>query len=83
MTTLNYYTEKKKRVTIYSRFRSEERTEKVTMVNFGKFCMELQEVKRHMYNERIGNWKMLDKTKSEKKIKTELEKNYTDFIKTF
>ena len=78
-----YYTEKKRETIVYSRFNATESIKEVTMVGLGPFSMQLSDVKMHMFNERIGDWKMLRKTKSENKVKKELEMNFDEFMKSF
>lgn len=77
-----YYTEATRVTTVYSQFNSSEAIEQITMVNLGQFSMRLSDVKNHLFNERIGDWKMIRKTKSENKIKKELELNFDKFIQS-
>jgi hypothetical protein len=44
--------------------------------------MELESLKWHMFNERIGDWMLLRKTKSIKKVKDQIENNLEAIIKS-
>ena len=78
-----YYKEKVRETIYYSRFNVTEKIVEVEFVRFPKFSMRMGEVKMHMFNERIGDWMLLHRTRSVRTVKRQIEENWEAILNSF